>query len=258
MLELLERNINVASGPSFGTLRRSNLRQFKDTVKALFEEQYLIIESRPIESRHHLFLDDRPSYWPMVYGTDVGHGTNNLSISQAVTNIPVKEEVFIWINQVWLEWLEALQKIVADSGLDRDQIVQLAQEDLGIALEKARADSINTLDDRKAANARSRKLQSSVRILRTQNPLAGSSAPSSQPSSTPKAKARRTLQRSKHQQQTKPLSDEYVDEDDDMDDVDTLNTADLDNVATQYEDHESMDDLDDLDEWQDHRSGGYR
>ncbi|KAH0168263.1 hypothetical protein KCU67_g3552, partial [Aureobasidium melanogenum] len=203
-----------------------------ELLKFAIAQQKVRQQARVGTSRAHDLASQYPIYGKPQLGQVPG------CISQAVTNIPVGDE-----------------KIVADSGLDRDQIVQLAHEDLGIALEKAGADSKNTLDDRKAANARSRKLQSSVRILRTQNRLAGSSAPSSQPSPTPKAKARRTLQRAKHQQQTKPLSNQYVDEDDDMDDVDT---ADLDNVATKYEDHESMDDLDDLDEWQDDRSGGYR
>jgi len=45
-------------------------------------------------------MNDRPSYWPMVYGTDVGHGTNNIAIHQTFTFNPTREDVFIWIRSL--------------------------------------------------------------------------------------------------------------------------------------------------------------
>ncbi|KAG9850226.1 hypothetical protein KCU98_g2016, partial [Aureobasidium melanogenum] len=51
-----------------------------------------------LERGQNLFLDDKPSYWLMVYSTNLGHGANNLSISQAVTGIPARDEVFIWVR----------------------------------------------------------------------------------------------------------------------------------------------------------------
>ncbi|THY20279.1 hypothetical protein D6D02_01909, partial [Aureobasidium pullulans] len=86
-----------ASGP---VKPNSRYRKMKAATKSLFRQIYPLLETVELTGQYHIFATHKPSYHPMVFGADVGHGANNRAVSATVTTIPERSEIYIWVRSL--------------------------------------------------------------------------------------------------------------------------------------------------------------
>ncbi|THZ06991.1 hypothetical protein D6C91_10325 [Aureobasidium pullulans] len=86
-----------ASGP---VKPKSKYRKMKAATKSLFRQIYPILETVELTNVYHVFATHKPSYHPIVFGADVGHGVNNRAVSATVTTIPERSEIYIWVRSL--------------------------------------------------------------------------------------------------------------------------------------------------------------
>ncbi|THZ81959.1 hypothetical protein D6C84_06138 [Aureobasidium pullulans] len=86
-----------ASGPVKPT---SKYRKMKAATKSLFRQIYPLLETVELTGQYHIFATHKPSYHPIVFGADVGHGANNRAVSASVTTIPERSEIYIWVRSL--------------------------------------------------------------------------------------------------------------------------------------------------------------
>ncbi|THZ28517.1 hypothetical protein D6C89_02575 [Aureobasidium pullulans] len=86
-----------ASGP---VKPNSRYRKMKAATKSLFRQIYPLLETVELTGQYHIFATHKPSYHPIVFGADVGHGANNRAVSATVTTIPERSEIYIWVRSL--------------------------------------------------------------------------------------------------------------------------------------------------------------